>query len=190
MKERCGGILRLASTALILTAFLAVPAALGLGAAPAADETTVYLVRHAEKAAVPAGDPPLNEAGRARAVELARLLGPLGIKAVFTSQFLRTKETARPLAEAAGLEPVIVPMAADRSAPGGIAEGSIKELVDRILEHKGKAVLVVGHSNTLPLIIKALGAAPVPDIPDAEYDNLFVVTILEKGASALARKKF
>src|SRR6185369_592218 len=51
--------------------------------------TTVYLVRHAEKAAAPAADPPLLEAGNKRAQELARTLGNAGIKAIFTSQFLR-----------------------------------------------------------------------------------------------------
>ncbi len=190
MMERRGWILRPASFALVLAGFLAVPAALGLGTAPAAGETTVYLVRHAEKAEVPVGDPPLTEAGRERAAGLARLLSPLGIRTIITSQYLRTKETAGPLAAAAGIAPLIVPMTADRSAPGGIAERSIKELVDRILEHKGEPILVVGHSNTLPLIIKALGGAPVPDIPDSDYDSLFVVTISDRGDIALTRKKY
>ncbi len=154
-----------------------------------APETTIYLVRHAEKQTTPPGDPPLTEAGRVRAASLAGLLKPLGVKTVFTSQFLRTKETARPLAEALGATPIVVEMISDRSAPGGISERSIKELAERILAHRGEAILVVGHSNTLPLIIQGLGAGPVPEIPETEYDNLFVLTISEKGV-ALARRKY
>jgi broad specificity phosphatase PhoE len=153
-------------------------------------DTTIYLVRHAEKQTAPPNDPPLTEAGLARAANLAGLLKPLGIKAVFTSQFLRTKETARPLAEAVGATPIVVDMISDRSAPGGIAERSIKALVERILEHRGEAILVVGHSNTLPLIIQGLGGGPVPEIPETEFDNLFVLTISEKGGVALVRRKY
>ncbi|MCX6560303.1 MAG: phosphoglycerate mutase family protein [Candidatus Aminicenantes bacterium] len=181
--------LRALSVAIPIVA-IALAAAAGLWAQSQTPETTINLVRHAEKRASPPDDPPLTEAGRARAAELARLLGPLGVTTIFISQYQRTAETARPLAEALGVMPLVVAMTADRSAPGGIAETSIKELVDRILEHKGESILVVGHSNTLPLIIKGLGATPVPDIPDTEYDNLFIVTISLQGEVALARKKF
>src|ERR1044071_2972996 len=65
--------------------------------------TTVVLVRHAEKAADPREDPPLLESGNTRAQELARILEPVGIKAIYTSQFLRTKQTAEPLAKQLGI---------------------------------------------------------------------------------------
>jgi broad specificity phosphatase PhoE len=188
--ERCARGFRQAFRAVTPIAAIVLAAIGGLFAEQQVATTTVYLVRHAEKQAAPAGDPPLTEAGRARAAELLRIMGPLGIRTIITSQYLRTKETAGPLAAASGITPLVIPMAADRTAPGGIAPRSIKELVDRILEHKGESVLVVGHSNTLPLIIKGLGGAPVPDIPDAEYDNLFVVTISDKGEVALTKRKY
>jgi len=178
-----------ASLAVILIAVgLAISARAGI-INPAPD-TTIYLVRHAEKQTAPPSDPPLTEAGRARAANLAGLLKPFGIKTILTSQFVRTKETARPLAEAVGATPIIVDMISDRSAPGGIAERSIKELAERILKHRGEAILVVGHSNTLPLIIQGLGGGPVPEIPETEFDNLFVLTISEKGGVALERRKY
>jgi broad specificity phosphatase PhoE len=155
-----------------------------------AQDTTIYLVRHAEKQAAPPGDPPLTEAGLTRAANLALVLKPLGIKTIFTSPFLRTRETARPLAEAVGATPIVVDMISDRSAPGGIAERSIKELVERILDHRGEAILVVGHSNTLPLIIQGLGGGPVPSIPETEYDNLFILTISGKDEVSLVRRKY
>ena len=178
-----------ASLAVILIAVgLAISARAGI-INPAPD-TTIYLVRHAEKQTAPPSDPPLTEAGRARAANLAGLLKPFGIKTILTSQFVRTKETARPLAEAVGATPIIVDMISDRSAPGGIAERSIKELAERILKHRGEAILVVGHSNTLPLIIQGLGGGPVPEIPETEFDNLFALTISEKGGVALERRKY
>ncbi|MGH9856121.1 MAG: histidine phosphatase family protein [Blastocatellia bacterium] len=65
--------------------------------------TTVYLVRHAEKAATPTADPPLLEAGNQRAQELAQTLGKARIKTIYTSQYLRTKQTAEPLAKQLGI---------------------------------------------------------------------------------------
>ncbi len=48
--------------------------------------------------------------------------------------------------------------------------------MQRILkEHAGDTVLVVGHSDTVPEIIDALGAGKVPEIADIEFDNLYIV---------------
>jgi probable phosphoglycerate mutase len=188
MKTRTHQLRRAALVVIWIAAAFAISA--GAGIITPAPETTIYLVRHAEKQTTPPNDPPLTEAGLARAANLAGMLKPLGIKAVFTSQFLRTKETARPLAEAVGATPIVVDMISDRSAPGGIAGRSIKALVERILEHRGEAILVVGHSNTLPLIIQGLGGGPVPDIPETEYDNLFILTISGKDEFTIARRKY
>src|ERR1041384_7974780 len=64
---------------------------------------TVFLIRHAEREDEPRQDPPLTKDGVARSQALARLLGSAGIKAIFTSQFTRTKQTAEPLATKLGL---------------------------------------------------------------------------------------
>ncbi|MEP7273398.1 MAG: phosphoglycerate mutase family protein [Acidobacteriota bacterium] len=152
--------------------------------------TTVFLVRHAEKQATPAADPSLTSDGELRAKNLARALSKAGVKAIFTSQFLRTKETARPLAEAASVAPVVISIQPDPSDRRKISEQSIRNLVDGIYLNAGGAVLVVGHSNTVPLVIAALGGGQVSEIPETEFDNLYVVTIYEKGKAKVAQLKY
>jgi phosphohistidine phosphatase SixA len=153
-----------------------------------AETTTVFLVRHAERAAPgdpefdPAdpSDPPLNAAGRARAVELARVLEEAGVSAVYASQFKRTQQTVEPLAARAGV-PVTVHDARDSA---GLAE-----LITSV--DAGGVVVIAGHSNTVPELVEALGAPPVAAIEDAwEYDNLFVVTRGTGGAATVRTLKY
>ncbi|MGB5719798.1 MAG: histidine phosphatase family protein, partial [Woeseiaceae bacterium] len=72
--------------------------------------TTVIFVRHAEKAALPADDPALSEAGQRRAAELARQLVDadvvpgVGVDVVYSTSYRRTVETAKPVADALGLQ--------------------------------------------------------------------------------------
>ncbi len=133
--------------------------------------TTVYVVRHAEKAATPGErDPELSEAGQARAAALARTLRSAGVEACFASQFRRTQATLQPLAKAAGLEVTVV------------QAGTEKALGAKILaDWKGKTLAVAGHSNTVPAILKALGAEAIADLGENDYDDLFVLRIDEKG---------
>src|SRR5215213_9019578 len=70
--------------------------------------TTIILVRHAEKAVSTSADMALSEAGAARANELARVLGGARIGAIYTTQYLRTRQTVAPLAKALGIEPVSI----------------------------------------------------------------------------------
>ena len=128
-------------------------------------EPAVFLARHAEKAqSGDPKDPDLSEAGRARATALATVLKDAGITAVYATEFKRTQETAEPLARALGLTTVIVP-GKDTQA-----------LAARLKQAQGNA-LVVGHSDTVPEILKALGVAAPPSIADADYDNLFVLIL-------------
>ena len=99
--------------------------------------TTVFLVRHAERADEPRQDPPLTEKGTARSQELARLLSNAGIKAIYTSQFARTKLTGEPLAKQLGITPTALSLKLNPSNPRQIAEESTKETVDKILSHAG-----------------------------------------------------
>jgi broad specificity phosphatase PhoE len=136
--------------------------------AVASAQQLVFVVRHAERAdagggAMATADPPLSPAGRARAATLAAMLADAGVKAIYITEFIRTQETAEPLAAKLRLRPVQVP-AADPAA-----------LVAKMKsDHPRDIVLVVGHSNTLPAIIKALGG-PAVTIGDNEYDNVFVI---------------
>ncbi|HEX8183124.1 MAG TPA: phosphoglycerate mutase family protein, partial [Blastocatellia bacterium] len=152
--------------------------------------TTVFLVRHAEKATTPPEDPPLTEAGNIRAQQLARILEQAGIKAIYTSQFLRTKQTAEPLAKSLGITPALIPVKMSPSNPREVSEQSIRDITDKIFERAGEAALVVGHSNTVPEVIKMLGADQSVTIDEKEFDNLFVVTVYARGKAKVARLKY
>jgi broad specificity phosphatase PhoE len=129
--------------------------------------TTVILVRHGEKAG-PSGDVQLSEAGVARASELARVLESVKLDAVYSTPYHRTRNTAAPVAEKAGVKVVEITTGASYAAD---MAAIIRE------RHDGDTVLVVGHSNTTRDVIKALGG-DIPEIPDPAYDDLFVVTLV------------
>lgn len=152
--------------------------------------TTVFLVRHAEKAPTPPEDPPLNDKGKARSEKLSEMLQKAGIKAIYTSQFLRTKLTVEPLARRLGLTAVEIPIKMDRAKPYLVSEESTRAFTDKVYENAGGAVLIVGHSNTLPEIIKMLGGDAVPELGEKEYDDIFIVTVYEKGKSKVVRVKY
>src|SRR5215510_5617587 len=150
--------------------------------------TTVYLVRHAEKAAEPAADPPLLESGNKRAGALARMLGKADIKTIYTSQYLRTKQTAEPLAKQLGISPTVIPVRMGEN-PRQLSPHYLAEMAKRVYSNTGSAVLIVGHSNTIPEIIKALGGDITPAIDETVYDDLFVVTVYAKGRAKVAHLK-
>ena len=141
----------------------------GLAAVANAQPPTILLARHAERADSSSGsspamtkDPDLSAAGVARAESLGKMLKDAGIKAIFVTEYKRTQQTAAPLAKAAGIAITIVP-AKETDA-----------LIAKLRSATGNA-LVIGHSNTLPEIIKALGVVESVTIADSDYDNLFVV---------------
>jgi phosphohistidine phosphatase SixA len=148
--------------------------------------TTVYLVRHAEKAATPPADPPLIEAGQQRAQALARTLAKAGIKTILTSQYLRTQQTAAPLAQLLGLTANVMPVSMDKQKPRELAPQYLADVAARVHAQAGENVLIVGHSNTVPALIKALGGDVVPTIEESEYGDLFVVTVLAPGKAKVA----
>ena len=146
--------------------------------------TTVIFVRHAEKMTTPADDPGLSPAGLRRAAELKRQLVDAdviaGIDAVYATPYRRTEETARPVAEALDL-PLSSYDAADTEA---IMESIVRE-------HKGKIILVVGHSNTVPALIGNMGASKVvPEIAENEYDNIYIVSIPWFGKTKTIRLRY
>jgi broad specificity phosphatase PhoE len=146
--------------------------------------TTVIFVRHAEKAAMPADNPGLSAAGQRRAAELKRQLVDAdvvaGVDAVYSTPFRRTEETARPIADALDL-PLHSYDAADTEA---IMENIVKV-------HKGKVILVVGHSNTLPALMGNMGASKrVPAIAEDEYDNIYIVSIPWFGKTKTIRLRY
>ncbi len=131
--------------------------------------TVVILVRHAEKAAAPANDPPLTDAGVARANSLVALLADANVAAVIATPTVRTRETAKPTAEAHGLTIETV----------GFAPAALhaKAVADAVMKHAGRTVLVVGHSNTVASIVAALGGPKMADLCDSQYSMLIVMVL-------------
>lgn len=140
-----------------------------LAASPALAQTVV-IVRHGEKVS-PNGDPDLSPAGQARARALAASLAGSKVSMVLATPLRRTQQTGQPTAEAAGLK--IVPIALDGGATAHaqrVAEAARKAPADA-------TVLIVGHSNTVADIARALGD-PAPEIlTDCEYDHMTVIQL-------------
>ncbi len=141
--------------------------------------TTVILVRHAEKSTTPKDDPLLTDAGKSRASHLADMLSSAGVQAIYTSQYERTKLTAEPIAKKLSLNPTVIDAAKSNEFANAIRG-----------KNTGQVVLVVGHSNTLPEIIHALGGPEIPELDDQEYDSFFVLSVPESGESKLLKLKF
>jgi len=124
-----------------------------------AEPSAIYLVRHAEKG-TDAKDPSLTPRGLARAGNIAAILGQAGITAIFSTPTARTQQTGAPLAQRLGVTVQLY----DPRAP--------LALVEQVKALHG-AVLVVGHSNTLPELVRMFGGAPGADIGDDEYARLY-----------------
>lgn len=131
--------------------------------------TVVILVRHADKAAQPAADPPLTAVGEQRATQLAEFLRDARIGAVLHTPTVRTRETARPTAERFGLTPELIPL-----GPAPVMAAAVAEMVRK---HAGKTILVVGHSNTIMPWLAELGGPRRPDLCDHEYDGIYTLIL-------------
>jgi len=145
--------------------------------------TVVVLARHAEKDPSSIQDPPLSAEGEQRAVRLAQMFGRPGgvghIDAIYVSNARRTQQTAAPVAERLGKQPIVVPAA------------DVKGLASRVMhEHGGGSVLVISHSNTVPELIHELGDIDVPPIADDEYDTLYVLSIPSFGHASVLRMEY
>lgn len=146
-------------------AFLLLLTGLAIAPSIAQAQSIVFVVRHAERADEPARDqenPPLSAAGAARAGKLREILQDAGIKGIYVSQYRRTQDTAAPLASKLKIKPDVVPA----SVPAFVSTMKAN--------HASDPVLVVGHTSTIPTIIKALTGISV-DIPESDYTSLFVV---------------
>jgi phosphohistidine phosphatase SixA len=135
--------------------------------------STVILVRHAERP--PGTDPELNADGVARAESLAVTLAGATVDAIVHTQFKRTQQTAAPLARRKGINPVVV-------TAGGTEAQHAQAVLDALVPYAGKTVVYVGHSNTVPAVIQALGITPPPAVADTSYSHFFIVR--RRGAMA------
>jgi broad specificity phosphatase PhoE len=142
--------------------------------------TTVIVIRHAEKKIEPNNnDPDLSPAGQARAQELVRMFGDAGINAIYATQYKRTQQTVKPLADKLGL------------VVNQINSKNTADLVARIrAENSGQTVFISGHNNTTPEIVAALGGPTFPTIPETEFDNLYIVTVYRTGKAKVVKLKY
>ena len=141
--------------------------------------TTFIVLRHAETAGA-GTNPNLSAAGQARAEELRRILANVPLAAVFSSNYNRTKQTAQPAAD-------------DKALPVGVYDPlNQSPLVDDWLSsYRGKTVLVLGHSNTVPSLLNLfLDSNDYTNLPDTEYDNLFIATVSAKGQAKVLHLKY
>lgn len=123
----------------------------------------VFLVRHAEKVDN-SDNPELSEAGKERAKTLSEVLRNTGLEHIHSTDYIRTRNTALPVAEVFGLDIEIYDPA------------NLNALVDKLLNTRSRH-LVVGHSNTTPIMVELLGGNPGTLINEgSEYDRLYVIT--------------
>lgn len=142
---------------------------------------TIILVRHAEKKIVPPEnkDPDISAEGETRAQEIARMFGGSGITAIYATQYKRTQQTVKPLANRLGL-----PLSQ-------VEAKKTSDLVEQIRARPaGQTIFVAGHNNTVPEIIAALGGPSLPIIPETDFDNLYILTIQKDGVAKLVTLKY
>lgn len=138
---------------------------------PSQPITTYYFVRHAEKdrTDMTNSDPDLNEKGKERAQKWAEVFKDIPFDLIYSTDFKRTRQTAKPLAKSKGLH---------------ISIYDQNKLYSKDFQQKtrGKTVLVVGHSNTNPQFVNAiLGEKKYENIPDDENGSLFIVKLIPGG---------
>jgi broad specificity phosphatase PhoE len=161
-----------------------------LGPAVASAQQSIIIVRHAEREPGE-GDVNLSEAGRQRAERLAVMLKDAGITHIFVSDRRRTLQTAQPLASLRNLSPSRIAIPSQGRRKIGPSELQVRAtLLAMSRLPRTAVVLIVGHGDTVPLFLTRLGYAPRINIPDAEYDNLFVVTPRATRPPAVVRLRF
>jgi len=129
-----------------------------------ADPVTIFLVRHAEKADDGTKDPPLTAAGAARAARLRDMLLAADIERIYSTDYQRTRQTAKPLADTLGLPVTTYPS----------FDSTFITALPR--KHTGQHILMTGHSNTIPATVNHLTGSSYADLQEMEYDKVFVVS--------------
>ncbi|MEP6568976.1 MAG: phosphoglycerate mutase family protein [Acidobacteriota bacterium] len=172
---------RIAVRSLLLFVFLAAASFPAGVCAIDQPPTTLILVRHAEKKIVPPEnkDADLSPAGVARAEELARMFSDSGIAAIYATQYKRTQQTVRPLADKLGLP--VTQIEAKKTAD------LVKQIRSR---NTGQVIFIAGHNNTVPEIIAAFGGPQLPIIPETEYYNLYILVVSGDGSAKLVKMKY
>ncbi len=126
----------------------------------------IFVVRHGDTNANAGQNPNLNTAGALRAQRLATMLQAESIDAIYITKTNRSSQTAAPTANAAGIEPTTYPPL-DAQALANVIVGS----------PANEEILVVAHSNTVPMIINALGGPALEDLEETSFDHAYAVVL-------------
>lgn len=143
------------------------------------DASTIVLVRHAEKDNDGTDNPGLTGEGEARAERLASMIIPMNLKEVFMTNKKRVIFTAKPLA-----------MDNPSIATSIYSPEEYNRVVEKIFSKRmGESVVIYGHSNTTPELINLItGNTDLQNIPENEYDNIYVVNSMGEGAESVVWK--
>lgn len=147
---------------------------------PRNDGISFIVVRHAEKTDDGSRDAVLNAKGLARAQALREALADTPLQAAYATDFQRTRQTAQPAAQANGVKVETY----DANLPAVDFAAQLRQ------RHAGGAVLVVGHSNTVPDIVAALCECESPPLDETVYDRLSIIEIGTGHAPRLIQRRY
>ena len=150
---------------------------------PRQGSTIVLIVRHAEKASE-ADDSPLTEVGEKRAQALIHVVENAGVTAIYTSQFKRSHDTAKPLSDRFGIAMTELPV--NLQNPGDYGKRLAKDILEK---RAGQTVVVIGHGNTIAATIEGLTGRAAP-IGDIAYGDLFSVTVSPSGEAKVIKAQY
>jgi phosphohistidine phosphatase SixA len=148
--------------------------------APTSQRTTVILVRHAEKEDATSNDPGLSAVGARRAAALVTALDGARVSRVLTTNYRRTRDTGAPIATKAGITAEVI----------AVGDRHTEAVAEAVRRGGSGVILVVGHSNTLPAIVAALGAPAPAAICDSEYDDMFILMIGAGAPTSVVRARY
>lgn len=129
--------------------------------------TTYFFIRHAEKELSDPKNrnPNLTKKGNERAENWAKTLTDINIDIIYTTDYIRTQKTAKPIAESKSLEVTLYD-------PRNLNDSNFQQ------KTKGKTIVVVGHNNTTPAFVnKIIGEEKYSPIDEKIYGKLFIVKV-------------
>ncbi len=145
----------------------------------ATETTTIVLVRHAEKMK-DQKDPDLTNKGNFRATKLKELLSTISLDQIYSTDYTRTQQTAKPTSNAQEVEVI------------SYNPRALNDFGNMLLQtQKGKNILVVGHSNTTPNLLNYfMKERVVESISESDYGNIYIVNIDKEGNAKALLLKF
>ena len=142
-------------------------------------QSTIFVTRHADRYGTEP-DPALTPKGEEQARSLAQLLSDANVKHIFTTELMRTQETAAPLAHQIHVVPDVVP------------QDHFEELIQEIRRsmRADESILVVGHRATVPRIVHALTGRDIPPLGSGEYGRLIAITVMPNGSTSVITLRY